>query len=114
MLYRVAVGKDILLDITCTEKMTHFSYVVVARGNIVKSSNVPVSNKKKSTLRLKMTPEMSPESRVLVFYTNREYLIFDDIELKFDTFNNNVSLKAFKQAQIYSVLIFVAVSFRSG
>lgn len=31
---------------------------------------------------------MSPEARVIVYYNNKDYLIFDDIELKFDEFNN--------------------------
>ncbi|EAT47037.1 AAEL001794-PA, partial [Aedes aegypti] len=85
----IKVDKDIVLDISCTETMTHFSYIVVTKGNIVEASNVPVAKKKKHSLRLKMTSKMSPESRLLVYYTNREYLIFDDIELKFDSFNND-------------------------
>lgn len=56
----------------------------------MKASSTPVSNKKKYSLRLKMTAEMSPEARVIVYYNNKEYLIFDDIELKFDEFNNEV------------------------
>lgn len=32
---------------------------------------------------------MSPEARLIVFYTNKEYVIFDDCELKFESFNND-------------------------
>lgn len=84
----IKVHKEIILDIACTEPMTHFFYTVVARGSIVKASGTAVSNKKKYSLKLKMTPDMSPESRVFVYYNNKEYLIFDEILLKFDTFNN--------------------------
>lgn len=87
--YKVSVGKDIVLDVSCTETMSHFSYIVVARGNVVRATNVPVSNKKNYSVRVKMMPEMSPESKIFVYYTNKEYLIFDDVELKFESFNND-------------------------
>ncbi|XP_065088813.1 thioester-containing protein 1 allele R1-like [Ochlerotatus camptorhynchus] len=87
--YRVRANKVVSFDVSCTKTMTHFSYVVVARGKIVASSNVPVANKRKYTFKLKLLPEMAPEARIIVYYTNEDFLIFDDCELKFETFNND-------------------------
>lgn len=95
--YKVRANKVVLFDITCTETMTHFSYVVVARGSIVASSNIAVPNKRKHTLRLQLSPVMAPEARLIVYYTNKEFLIFDDCELKFEAFNNDFKFALNKQ-----------------
>ncbi|XP_065088827.1 thioester-containing protein 1 allele S3-like isoform X2 [Ochlerotatus camptorhynchus] len=87
--YKVAVNKIVEFDISCTETMNHLSYMVESRGNVVSSSHVPNINKRSYKLRIKMLPVMSPEATLIVFYTNKEYVIFDDCELKFEAFNND-------------------------
>lgn len=87
--YKVVVDKPVEFEIHCTEVMTHLSYTVVSRGNIVLASHVANVNRKTYKLRLKMLPVMSPEATLIVFYTNKEYVIFDDCDLKFEAFNND-------------------------
>lgn len=87
--YKIIVGKTVEFDIHCTEVMNHLSYMVESRGNVVSSSHVPNINKKTYKLRIKILPTMSPEATLIVFYTNKEYVIFDDYEMKFEVFNND-------------------------
>lgn len=87
--YKVAVDKFVEFDIHCTEVPQQLSYTVVSRGNIVLASHVTNFNKRTYRLKLKMLPAMSPVATLIVFYTNKEYVIFDECDLKFEAFNND-------------------------
>lgn len=87
--HKVVVNKEVQFDVHCTEIMNHLSYTVISRGNVVLAQHIANVNKRSYKLRIKMLPEMSPEATLIVFYTNKEYVIFDDFELKFEAFNND-------------------------
>lgn len=82
---------DVHFTVTSTEKMTYIAYIVVTRGNIIQCSYAQVHNRTNFNLKVRMTPEMSPESRLIVYYIKNGIVVYDDVELKFDRFNNHVS-----------------------
>lgn len=90
--FQLAINKTVEFDVTCTEIMSHLSYMVESRGNVIASSHVANIGKKSYKLKIKMLPMMSPEATLIVFYTNKHYVIFDDYELKFEAFNNDFKL----------------------
>ncbi|XP_058819998.1 thioester-containing protein 1 allele R1-like isoform X2 [Topomyia yanbarensis] len=85
----VRVNKEIAIDVSCTEGMSHLSYIIISRGRLVTSGHELVRNRKKHTFRLKLTPPMAPKAKLIVSYTSKQFLIYDDLELDFDVFNNN-------------------------
>ncbi|XP_058818752.1 thioester-containing protein 1 allele R1-like [Topomyia yanbarensis] len=86
--YKIRADKEVVFEISCTESMSHFSYTVISRGSVITSGNVMVHNKKKYDFRFKLTPQMAPKARLIVSYT-KDFLIYDDLELNFETFNND-------------------------
>lgn len=62
----------------------------MARGSIVDSGNVNVFNKQKTSFRYRLLPQLAPKAKLIVSYTNKEFLIFDELDLDFDVFNNDV------------------------
>lgn len=88
---RVRPNKEVLFEVSCTERISHFSYILVARGSIVDSGNVNVFNKQKTSFRYRLLPQLAPKAKLIVSYTNKEFLIFDELDLDFDVFNNDVS-----------------------
>ncbi|XP_058448417.1 thioester-containing protein 1 allele S3-like isoform X2 [Malaya genurostris] len=86
--YKIRANKEVVFEISCTESMNHFSYTIISRGSVVTAGNVMVHNKKKYDFRLKLTPQMAPKARIIVSYT-KNFLIYDDLELNFETFNND-------------------------
>lgn len=87
--YKVRPNKEVLFEVSCTERISHFSYIFVARGSIIDSGNVNVFNKQKASFRYRLLPQLAPKAKLIVSYTNREFLIFDELDLDFDVFNND-------------------------
>ncbi|XP_053693028.1 thioester-containing protein 1 allele R1-like [Sabethes cyaneus] len=87
---KIRANAEAVFEITCTEALSSFSYTVVSRGNVITSGYQLVRNKKRTDFRLKLTPQMAPKARVIVSYMTT-FLIYDDIELTFETFNNDFS-----------------------
>uniref|UniRef100_A0A8D8DI20 TEP1-F n=1 Tax=Culex pipiens TaxID=7175 RepID=A0A8D8DI20_CULPI len=87
--YKVRPNKEVLFEVSCTERISHFSYILVARGSIVDSGNVNVFNKQKTSFRYRLLPQLAPKAKLIVSYTNKEFLIFDELDLDFDVFNND-------------------------
>lgn len=87
--YKVRPNKEVMFEVSCTERISHFSYILVARGSIVDSGNVNVFNKQKASFRYRLLPQLAPKAKLIVSYTNREFLIFDELDLDFDVFNND-------------------------
>ncbi|XP_055547416.1 thioester-containing protein 1 allele S3-like [Wyeomyia smithii] len=77
-------------EISCTESLSYFSYTVISRGNVVVSGHELVRNRKRTDFRLKLTSQMAPKARIIVSYM-KKFLIYDDLELNFETFNNDFS-----------------------
>lgn len=73
--------------------MSYITYVLVARGVVVDSKLVKAFRRKKFSLKYKMKPNLAPRARLIVFYTNKEYMIWDSIVLDFDVFHNDVRVK---------------------
>lgn len=71
--------------------MSHFAYTFWARGSIIDSGHVNVANKKRYSFRYRLLPQMAPKAKLIVTYTSKNFLIFDDLELNFDMFSNHVS-----------------------
>uniref|UniRef100_A0A1Q3FMF1 TEP1-F n=2 Tax=Culex tarsalis TaxID=7177 RepID=A0A1Q3FMF1_CULTA len=89
MKHKVRPYREVYFDVLCTEPMSHFSYIFVARGSIIDSGNVNVFNKKKTSFRYTLLPQLAPKAKLIVSYTNRKFLIFDELDLDFDVFNND-------------------------
>lgn len=87
--YKVRPNREVVFEISCTERMSHFSYTLWARGSIIDSGHVNVPNKKKYSFRYRLLPQMAPKAKLIVTYTSRNFLIFDDLDLKFDVFSNH-------------------------
>ncbi|XP_062706167.1 thioester-containing protein 1 allele S3 [Aedes albopictus] len=89
----IKVNSAVRFNVTSTEKMSYFAYIVVTRGIIIKCSYVEVLNHRTYYyLKVDMTPAMSPESRLIVYFIKNGYVVYDDVELKFDKFNNNFAV----------------------
>lgn len=96
--YKVRPNKEVVFEVSCTERISHFSYIFIARGSIIDSGNVNVFNKQRATFRYKLLPQLAPKAKLIVSYTNREFLIYDDLDLDFDVFNNDFEFDLDKQA----------------
>nr|XP_029708703.1 CD109 antigen-like [Aedes albopictus] len=94
----IRVNSVAQFTVTSTEKISYIAYIVVSRGNIIKYSYMQVRSKTNHNLRVTMTPEMSPESRLIVYYIKNDYVVYDDVELKFDKFNNNFAITMNKES----------------
>lgn len=88
---RVRPNKEVVFEVSCTERFKHFSYTFVARGRIIDAGHVNVMNKKKYSFRYKLLAEMAPQAKLIVSHISRDYLIYDVLDLDFDVFNNDVS-----------------------
>lgn len=87
--YKVRPNREVVFEISCTERMSHFSYTFWARGSIIDSGHVNVANKKKYSFRYKLLAQMAPKAKLIVTYTSKNFLIFDDLDLEFDVFSNH-------------------------
>lgn len=87
--YKVRPNKEVVFEITCTERFNHFSYAFVARGSIIDAGHVNVANKKKYSFRYKLLPAMAPKARLIVSFIGQEYLIYDVLDLNFDVLGND-------------------------
>lgn len=87
--YKVRPNREVVFEISCTERMSHFSYTFWARGSIIDSGHVNVQNKKRYSFRYRLLPQMAPKAKLVVTYTSRNFLIFDDLDLDFDMFSNH-------------------------
>lgn len=87
--YKVRPNKEVLFEVSCTERISHFSYILVARGSIIDSGNVNVFSKQKTSFRYRLLPQLAPKAKLIVSYTNSEFLLFDELDLDFDVFNND-------------------------
>ncbi|XP_055639167.1 thioester-containing protein 1 allele R1-like [Toxorhynchites rutilus septentrionalis] len=91
--YRIRVNKDVVFSVSCTRRMKYFSYIITSRGRIIASStNLSVSNKKRINIKIKLTPRMAPVARIIVFDNDDEFVLFDQLDLHFESFNNNVMM----------------------
>lgn len=87
--YKVRPNREVVFEISCTERMSHFAYTIWARGSIIDSGHVNVPNKKRYSFRYRLLPQMAPKAKLIVTYTTRNFLIFDDLDLDFDVFSNH-------------------------
>ncbi|XP_053692172.1 thioester-containing protein 1 allele R1-like [Sabethes cyaneus] len=87
---RLRVNTSVFFEITSTEPLSYFSYTVTSRGSVIASGYEPVRNQKRTNFKLVLTSQMAPKARIIVFFINK-VLIYDDMELNFDTFNNEFS-----------------------
>ncbi|XP_058828442.1 thioester-containing protein 1 allele S3-like [Topomyia yanbarensis] len=88
---------EVNFDVHCSENMDQFSYVVGSRKTMITSGTVPVQDKQNSEFRLELTPQMAPKATVLVYYIRNNSLIFDEIDLNFEAFNNDFKLQLDKR-----------------
>ncbi|KAL1399605.1 hypothetical protein pipiens_008079 [Culex pipiens pipiens] len=86
---KVRPNKEVVFEVSCTERFKHFSYTFVARGRIIDAGHVNVMNKKKYSFRYKLLAEMAPQAKLIVSHISRDYLIYDVLDLDFDVFNND-------------------------
>lgn len=87
--YKIRPNREVVFEISCTERMSHFAYTFWARGSIIDSGHVNVANKKRYSFRYRLLPQMAPKAKLIVTYTSRDFLIFDDLDLDFDMFSNH-------------------------
>ncbi|KAL9707306.1 hypothetical protein quinque_010824 [Culex quinquefasciatus] len=85
-------NREVQFEIVCSEPMSYITYVLVARGVVVDSKLVKTFRRKKFSLKYKMKPNLAPRARLIVFYTNKEYMIWDSIVLDFDVFHNDFKI----------------------
>ncbi|XP_055530867.1 thioester-containing protein 1 allele S3-like isoform X2 [Wyeomyia smithii] len=90
---KISPGRKVTLDVCCSENMNQFSYVVGAKNTMITSGTIPVENKPSSELQLTLMPEMSPKATLLIYHIGNDSLIFDEIDLIFDTFSNDFDLR---------------------
>lgn len=87
--YKVRPNREVVFEISCTERMSHFAYTFWARGSIIDSGHINVPNKKRYSFRYRLLPQMAPKAKLIVMYTSRNFIIFDDLDLDFDVFSNH-------------------------
>ncbi|KHN73269.1 Antigen -like protein [Toxocara canis] len=90
----VDAGKTLSFTVKATEPLSFITYMVMARGSVVLSQEIPVSGDL-ATVTFTATPQMAPKSRLVVYAVrpvNQEILV-DATDFKVDgLFRNNVSL----------------------
>ncbi|XP_053692170.1 thioester-containing protein 1 allele R1-like [Sabethes cyaneus] len=87
---KILANTVVVFEISCTESLDDFAYIITSRGSVITSGYEVLQNKKTTDFRLKLTPQMAPKARLIVFSINK-FLIYDSMELSFDTFNNEFS-----------------------
>ncbi|XP_053694122.1 thioester-containing protein 1 allele R1-like isoform X2 [Sabethes cyaneus] len=87
---KIRANTVVVFEISCTESLDDFAYIITSRGSVITSGYEVLQNKKTTDFRLKLTPQMAPKARLIVFSINK-FLIYDSMELSFDTFNNEFS-----------------------
>ncbi|XP_055632694.1 thioester-containing protein 1 allele R1-like [Toxorhynchites rutilus septentrionalis] len=90
--YRVRVNKEVTFSISSTKKLTMIWYVIMSRGCIAIAKSLVIPKRKKYHFKVELTSEMTPISRLVVFSTIENILLFDQLELDFESFNNNVMM----------------------
>ncbi|XP_058456962.1 thioester-containing protein 1 allele S3-like [Malaya genurostris] len=90
---RIRPNNEVTFDVNCSENMDQFSYAVGSRKTMITSGTMQVQNKSSSEFRLDLTPRMIPKATVLVYYISHNSLIFDELDLDFEVFNNDFKLQ---------------------
>ncbi|XP_053687074.1 thioester-containing protein 1 allele S3-like [Sabethes cyaneus] len=90
---QIRPGNTIAFDVSCSENMNQFSYVVGSKKTMITSGTVPVYNKPNSDLQLALTQEMSPKATLLIYHIGNNSLVFDEVDLNFESFSNDFDLR---------------------
>lgn len=85
---RIIPGRTVSFTINSNEHFTQLSYFVVSRGSIVLAGHQKLSKRKAYTLKVKLTAEMAPHARLLVYTVKDGLLIMDFFEMEFEAFGN--------------------------
>lgn len=89
--FRVRVNRSVTFSISSTKKLKLIWYVIMSRGCVVTASALAIPNKNRFNFRVMLTPEMAPAARLAVYTTVENVVMFDQLELNFESFNNQVS-----------------------
>lgn len=65
------VNEDVEIEVNSTQPLTHLSYQVLGRGDIVVAHSMPLAGQRTTRFRFLATHAMAPAARVLI-HTVRE------------------------------------------
>lgn len=79
-------SKKVHIDVLLSENISQFTYQVLAKGDVVVSKIIPVSNEKNFHFEFVPTSSMIPKANLVVFYiSNDGEIISDSLKLDFDS-----------------------------
>lgn len=89
---KIRIGKDIRFNVQCSEAPGYIFYIVLSKGSIVDHSSIYLGKGKAVTQKLILKADMAPKATLIVFYHKGDYLLYDDVELVFETLENDLKL----------------------
>ncbi|XP_055684023.1 thioester-containing protein 1 allele R1-like isoform X3 [Lutzomyia longipalpis] len=89
------VNREISVQVDSTEPMTHFTYQVIGRGDIIVSKTVEVPSRTSHTFKFLASFAMVPEAKLIVYFVRSDGEIVSDSQpIKFrSSFQNFVKLE---------------------
>ncbi|GAB0100916.1 Alpha-macroglobulin, receptor-binding [Sergentomyia squamirostris] len=89
------VNRDVSVQVDSTEPMTHFTYQILGRGDIIISNTVEVPSRTSHTFKFLASFAMVPEAKLVVYFVRPDGEIVSDSQLiKFrSSFQNFVKLE---------------------
>uniref|UniRef100_A0A6B2E4V8 CD109 antigen n=1 Tax=Phlebotomus kandelakii TaxID=1109342 RepID=A0A6B2E4V8_9DIPT len=89
------VNREISVQVDSTEPMTHFTYQVIGRGDIIVSKTVEVPSRTSHTFKFLASFAMVPEAKLVVYFVRPDGEIVSDSQpIKFrSSFQNFVKLE---------------------
>ncbi|XP_023225702.1 CD109 antigen-like isoform X2 [Centruroides sculpturatus] len=99
----IRVGNNVEFEVNATEPMSHLTYQVMGRGSMVLARTIPVPNEKVYRFSFRVSSQMAPKARVIVYYvrnTNKE-IVADAVNFEVQgVFRTQVNIRSnFKEVQ---------------
>ncbi|XP_062554994.1 thioester-containing protein 1 allele R1-like [Armigeres subalbatus] len=85
---RIITGKSVNFNVNSNERFNELYYFVVSRGSIVYAGHNKFSKRSSFTIKFKLSADMAPHAKLLVYTMPHGQLIMDFIEMDFESFEN--------------------------
>lgn len=93
----VRTGSNIEFEVNATEPMSHLTYQVMGRGSMVSARTIPVPNEKVYRFSFRVSSQMAPKARVIVYYirnSNKE-IVADAVNFEVEgVFRTQVNVRS--------------------
>lgn len=84
LLFRPKLSDNVKIDVLATHDLTHLTFQVVAKGEVVVSKVVDVSHKKQHQIEFAPTLSMVPSAHVVIYYITADgEIISDSLKVEF-------------------------------